>query len=153
MTASKACEHPGYCLCCRRENVTLRGGRTTICSVCIHHQNDDSGGWTKRDVHHRQMWENNLADAQDAYLELLSTMEREMTRLRKVLEAAGISSVAPDPMAAALERIRELNRQGISDNTVIATALRDEGYTPPFADRNWSGAMVLRLDRHLAKAC
>jgi len=143
----------GYCLCCRRERADLAGLKSTICRVCIHHQNDDAGGWTKRDLHHRQMWEKNLAEAQTTYLELLSTMEREMTRLRKVLEAAGISSVAPDPMAAALERIRELNGQGVTNNTVIASALMDEGYTPPFADRSWSRAMVLQLEGHSAKAC
>lgn len=143
----------GYCLCCRMERANLAGAKSTICRVCNHHQDDDSGGWAKRDVHHRQMWENNLAEAQDAYLELLSTMEREMTRLRKVLEAAGISSVAPDPRAAALERIRELNNEGITNRGIIATTLRDEGYTPPFADRNWSSAMVLQLEGHSAKAC
>jgi len=135
------------------DDAKMIGSKAPICRVCSHHQNDDAGGWTKRDVHHRQMWENNLAEAQDAYLELLSTMEREMTRLRKVLEAAGISSVAPDPRAAALERIRELNNEGITNRGIIATTLRDEGYTPPFADRNWSSAMVLQLEGHSAKAC
>ena len=143
--------HRGFCLCCRRENVALSGRNAKICSVCIHHQNDDSGGWTKRDVHHRQMWEGHLVEAEDAYLEELSTLEREVRRLKGILKVAGISSVRTYPNALALARIHELRAQFISDPQTIGSILTDDGFKPPQGNR-WTCRMVNELAGRSATA-
>jgi hypothetical protein len=144
--------HRGFCLCCRRENVALSGRNAKICSVCIHHQNDDSGGWTKRDVHHRQMWAGQLEGAESAYLDELLELEREVTRLSAVLAAAGISSEAHDLVDPALARIHELRAQFISDPKTIGSILTDDGFKPPQGN-HWNGTMVDKLAGRLAKVC
>jgi hypothetical protein len=141
----------GYCLCCRRENVALSGRNAKVCSVCIHHQNDDSGGWTKRDVHHRQLWASQLDGATNAYLDELITLEREMIRLKGILKVAGISSVPLDPNAPARARIHELRAQFISDPQTIGSILTDDGFKPPQGNR-WTCRMVNELAGRSATA-
>lgn len=152
MTTIAPADHRGYCLCCRMDRAHLTGAKPTICRVCINHQNDDAGGWTRRDVHHRQIWAGNLAEAEDAYLEELLTLEREATRLRNVLDAAGIPSAAQDPNAPARARIHELRAQFISDPKTIGSILTDDGFKPPQGN-HWNGTMVDKLAGRLAKVC
>ncbi len=140
-------DHRGYCLCCRLDGAHMTILRqlghpvSLVCRVCQLHQNDDHGGWTKRDSHHRQMWAGQLVEAEDAYLEELVPLEREVGRLRGLLEEAGISSAPPNARALALARIRELHEQSITSAVVIAKLLAEEGFEPPDSD-HWHGGMV-----------
>lgn len=143
-----AVAHLGYCLCCRRERADLatqRQAHLQICSVCTHHQDDDRADWGRRDQHHRAMWEGQLVEAEDAYLDELSTLEREVGRLKGILADAGISSVRTDPNALALARIHELHARNITTSETVANILNEEGYKPPPRSDRWSGRMVNQL--------
>jgi hypothetical protein len=81
----------GFCACCQQERAHMANSAQLsqrICRVCRLHQDDDQGGWHKRELHHIQMWKRLLAEQDQAYMSELLRLERAVTRLRGTLKAA-----------------------------------------------------------------